>query len=212
MLKLYNRLPDSVTVDGKRYKCDFDFRNVLLMLDMMQRDDLLPDAREYLCVRCITSISHRMPPKTVRNLYNGINALLFDKAPEGDGKRITSFEQDAGLIRSAFRQEYGIDLFREKLHWMEFTELLQNLPEGNRYEEVLGIRSRPMPAPTKYNAKEREWLMKAKQSVALHLTEAEAAKKYDKDVEKIFSGIFGMIKKAEGQTEAPKEVNTDNGE
>ena len=85
---------------------------------------------------------------------------------------------------------------------MEFTELLQNLPEGNRYEEVLGIRSRPMPAATKYNQKEREWLMKAKQQCALHLTEQEAAKKYDNDVGNIFAGLISMI---------PKEV-TNNGE
>ena len=102
------------------------------------------------------------------------------------------------MIRSAFRQEYGIDLFREKLHWLEFKELLQNLPDGNRYEEVIGIRARPLPAPTKYNAKEREWLMKAKQSVALHLTEQEQEKKYDADVGKIFAGLMSMIPKDGG--------------
>ena len=203
-LKLYDHLPDRVTVNGKRYRCNFDFRNILRMMDIMQRDDLLPESRDYLCVRCVCRISHRMPPRTVSEIYNGINALLFEKAPEGDSKRITSFEQDAGLIRSAFRQVYGIDLFRTKLHWMEFTELLQNLPEGNRYEEVLGIRSRPIPAATKYNAKEREWLIKAKQQFRLHLTEAEAAKKYDKDVSRIFTGILSMM--------SPKEVNEKNGE
>ena len=202
-LKLYDRLPDRVTVNGKQYKCDFDFRNILRMMDIMQREDLLPESRDFLCVRCVCRISHRMPPRTVSEIYNGINALLFEKAPEGDSKRITSFEQDAGLIRSAFRQEYGIDLFRENLHWFEFTELLQNLPEGNRYEEVLGIRSRPLPAPTKYNAKEREWLLKAKAQCALHLTEAEAEKKYDRDVGNVFAGLMSLI---------PKEVKQENGE
>ena len=104
------------------------------------------------------------------------------------------------MIRSAFRQVYRIDLFRDHVHWLEFTELLQNLPEGNRYEEVLGIRARPLPAPNKYNAKEREWLLKAKQQCSLHLTEKEAAKKYDRDVGNVFSGLMSMI---------PKEVNTD---
>ena len=86
---------------------------------------------------------------------------------------------------------------------MEFTELLQGLPDGNRYEEVLNIRSRPIPAATKYNQKEREWLMKAKQQCAIHLTEAEAARKYDKDVGNIFAGLMGMI---------PKEVKKTDGE
>lgn len=190
-LKLFDRLPDGVTVDGKFYKCDFDFRNVLKMLDIMQRDDLIPDARDYLCAKCVCNA-----PKNAGNVYNALCAMLFEKAPEGGNKqRITSYEQDAGLIRSAFRQVYRIDLFRERLHWLEFVELLTNLPDGNRYEEVLGIRARPMPAPTKYNQKEREWLMQAKQSVAIHLTEKEAEKKYDTDVGRIFAGLMSMMQK-----------------
>lgn len=204
MLKLYERLPDSITVDGKTYKCDLDFRNVLRMLDIMQRDDIVPDARDYLCVRCCV----KNAPVSASRLYAGLCSMLFPDAPGTGLKRLTSYEQDAGMIRTAFRQVYGIDLFRDELHWFEFTELLQNLPEGNRYEDVIGIRARPIPAPTKYNAKEREWLMQAKQSVALHLTEKEQERKYDADVSKVFAGFMGMIQTA--QT-AEKEVKT-NGE
>ena len=188
-MKLFEYLPDGVEVDGKKYKLDFDFRNVLKMLEIIGNDDLLPDARDYIALKCLTK-----HPRNVKNVLDAVKGLLFEKKP-ATGDRVTSFEQDAGLIRSAFRQVYHIDLFREKLHWLEFTELLHNLPEGNRYEEVLGIRSRPMPAATKYNAKEREWLMKAKQQYALHLTEAEAAKKYDRDVGNIFTGLMSMIPK-----------------
>lgn len=202
MLKLYERLPDSVTVDGKRFKCDFDFRNVLKLLEIMQRDDLYIDARDYLCARCVC----KKAPKNAAKLYVALCDLLFPKAPETGGKRLTSYEQDAGLIRSAFRQVYGIDLFRAHLHWFEFTELLQNLPEGNRYADVVGIRARPMPAPNKYNAKEREWLMQAKQSVALHLSGKEQERKYEADVSKVFAGFMGMIRKAQAADQ--KEVNT----
>jgi len=198
MMRLYDSLPKGVTVDGRFYKCDFDFRNVLKMLDIMQHDDILPNARDYLCAKCVCK-----PPKNASRVYNEICTVLFEKNPETDGKRLTSFEQDAALIRAAFRQVYGIDLFRDRLTWFEFMELLQGLPEGNRYEEIIGIRARPLPAPTKYNAKEREWLMKAKQSCALHLTEQEAQKKYDKDVSRIFAGLMSMIQ---------KEVNNENGE
>lgn len=204
MLKLFERLPDSITVDGKRYKCNFDFRNVLKMLEIMQRDDILPDARDYLCVRCCV----KNAPKNAAKVYSVLCSTLFPNAPETGGKRLTSYEQDAGLIRTAFRQVYGIDLFRDNLHWLEFTELMQCLPEGNRYEETIGIRARPMPAPTKYNAKEREWLMKAKQSVALHLTEKEQERKYETDVSNVFAGLMGMIQKAQ---QGAKEVNNIDG-
>ena len=197
MIRLFERLPDSVTADGRKYKCDFDFRNVLKMLEIMQREDIAPDARDYLCARCLCR-----PPKNAGNVYRALCDLLFEKTPETGGKRLTSYEQDAGLIRTAFRQVYHIDLFRDRLHWLEFMELLCNLPEGNRYSETIGIRARPLPAPNKYNQKEREWLMKAKQSVALHLNEKEQEKKYDADVSRIFNGLLSMI---------PKEVEQ-NGE
>ena len=201
MLRLFDSLPDSITVDGKRYKCDFDFRNVLRMLETMQREDLIPDARDYLCAKCVCNA-----PKNAGKVYNELCSVLFEKRPETGEKRLTSYEQDAGLIRSAFRQVYGIDLFRDKLHWFEFIELLQNLPEGNRYEEIIGIRARPLPAPNKYNQKEREWLLKAKQSVALHLNEKEQEKKYDSDAGRIFAGIMSMIPQEQ------KEVTNSNGE
>lgn len=204
MLKLFERLPDSITVDGKRYKCDFDFRNVLKMLEIMQREDIYPDARDYLCAKCV--IRHKKPPKNARNVYNALCSVLFPKAAQGGTERLTSYEQDAALIRAAFRQVYNIDLFRAHIHWFEFTELLQYLPTGCRYEETIEIRARPMPAPNKYNVKEREWLLKAKQSVALHLNEQEQAKKYDADVSKVFSGFMGMIAKA--QAAEAKEVKT----
>lgn len=200
MLKLFERLPDSITVDGKRYKCNFDFRNVLKMLEIMQRDDILPDARDYLCARCLCNA-----PKNASRVYTALCATLFPNAPETGGKRLTSYEQDAALIRTAFRQVYGIDLFRDNLHWFEFTELLQFLPDGCRYEETIGIRARPMPAATKYNAKEREWLLKAKQSVALHLSDKEQERKYETDVSNVFAGVLGMMRKAQA---AEKEVKT----
>ena len=204
MIKLFERLPDSITVDGKRYKCNFDFRNVLKMLDIMQHDDIYPDARDYLCARCVCNA-----PKNAGNVYRALCDVLFEITPETGAKRLISYEQDAGLIRSAFRQVYGIDLYRDKLHWFEFRELLQYLPDGNRYEETIGIRARPMPSPTKYNQKEREWLLKAKQQVALHLTDREQAVKYENDVSKVFSGFMGMIRKA--QAAESKEVSNNNG-
>ena len=197
-MKLFERLPDSITVDGKRFKCDFDFRNVLKLLDLMQREDIYPDARDYHCARCV--VRHRIPAKTVSKVYGALCDLLFEKPVETGGKRLTSYEQDAPLIRAAFKQVYGIDLFHDRLTWFEFCDYLRGLPDGNRYEEVIGIRARPLPAPTKYNAKEREWLMKAKQSVAIHLDEQEQAKKYDSDVSRIFAGLMSMI---------PKEVKQD---
>ena len=193
-MKLQDTLPNGVTVDGRFYKLDFDFRNVLRMMDELDRDDVMPEARAYNALKCLTN-----RPKNVPKVLEAVKGLLFQEKPKKDAQKVTDFVQDAGMIRAAFRQAYGIDLYRDRLHWIEFSELLNAIPEGSRYAEVVGIRVRPMPAPTKWNAQEREWLLKAKADVAIHLSEKEQAKKYQEDVAKVFSGLMGIIAKGSEQ-------------
>ena len=189
-MKLQDTLPDGVTVDGRFYRLDFDFRNVLRMIDILDDDDLMPDAQEYNAIRCLTK-----HPRNVHKVLEAVKVLLFDHSPKKDSQKVTDFVQDAGMIRAAFRQAYGIDLYTEKLHWIAFTELLNAIPEGNRYAEVVGIRASPIPAPTKWNAEERQWLLKAKAEYAIHLSDKEQQRRYQDDVAKIFSGLMGMLSK-----------------
>lgn len=190
-MKLQDRLPDSVTVKGKRYKLDLDFRNVLNLMETLGRDDLIPEARSYMALKCVL----RHVPRDHINILAEVKRLLFGASTPSDGKRLTDFQQDADLIRAAFRQTYHIDLYRDKLHWLEFTVLLGNLPEGSRYSEILGIRARPMPKATKYNAEERQWLAKAKATYALKVNAEEAQANYQKGVHDLFLALKGMTKR-----------------
>lgn len=172
MLNLFEHLPDWIIIDGKRYRLNLDFRNVLRMMEVMSRNDLLAEARNYRALKCVM----RRVPKDITQAMKAVNQLLFPKTeskPSKPGPAVTDYKQDADLIRAAFLQSYGINLWRDKLHWFEFTALLQNLPDGSRYTDIIGIRSRPMPEPTKFNAKEREWLAEAKARYALIKTEEE---------------------------------------
>lgn len=184
-MKLYERLPNRVKAGGRAYRLNLDFRNVLRMMDIMARDDLMPAARAWLALRCVM----RRPPKHPEALLDAVRAMLFPARKGGDAKRVTSFDQDADLIRAAFRQAYGIDLYRAKLHWLEFSALLAALPEGSRYSDVLGIRARPMPAATKYNQQERDWLARAKAACALEMDEKERARAYEQGVKALFAGL-----------------------
>ena len=82
--KLFDRLPDGVTVDGRFYKCDFDFRNVLKMLEIMRRDDLEFAARDYHCAKCV--FRGHLPLSRAAKVYSAICSVLFEKTPENDGK------------------------------------------------------------------------------------------------------------------------------
>lgn len=188
-MKLQDRLPDGVTVDGKFYKCDFDFRNVLKMIEVLDREDLMPEAKAYKALSFV-----QKHPKNAVQVLEAVKGLLFKAPRKTGGQKVTDFIQDAGLIRAAFRQAYGIDLYRAKLHWIEFTELLNAIPEGSRYSEVVGIRARPMPAATKWNQHEREWLSKAKADVRLEVSEEEQKRNYERDVGNIAAFLMGWAK------------------
>lgn len=199
-MKLQDRLPEHITIGRKRYRVDLDFRNVLRMMEELARNDLLPAARDWRALHCVM----RRPPRDTQAALAAIRAICFPAADTPpDGKKVTSFEQDADLIRAAFRQTYRIDLWRDRLHWIEFSALLAGLPEGSRYSEIIGIRARPMPKATKYNAEERKWLSEAKARYAIRMTEDEVRASYDRGVLDVFHALLGMAKK---QAQETKEV------
>ena len=191
-MKLQDRLPDGVTVDGKFYRMDFDFRNVLRMLDVLD-EDLMPEAKAYNALKCLCR-----RPRNAEKVCEAVKALLFRGAHRKPGQKVTDWTQDAPLIRAAFRQAYGIDLYRERLHWIEFTELMSAIPSGNRYSEIVGIRAREIPAPTNWNQKEREWLIRAKADVALETTEAEQKEQYARDAANIGRLLMSMAEGSDG--------------
>ena len=188
-MKLYERLPNCIEIDGRKYRLNLDFRNVLKMMDVMQRKDIVPLARDYLTLKCVMY----RPPKDYRKVLYHVMLFLFGENKHMEEKRVTSFAQDADMIRAAFMQEYGINLFRAKLHWFEFTALLYNLPNGNKYTEVIGIRSKPIPPATKYNQAEREELIKAKAAYAIEYTEEERERNYNNALKRVFSDMKTII-------------------
>ena len=186
-MRLQDRLPEGVTVNGKFYRMDFDFRNVLKMIEVLDRDDMIPEAQAY---KALSFLQKR--PKNAVKVLEAVKSLLFKAPRKKGGQKVTDWVQDAPLIRAAFMQAYRIDLYRDKVHWIEFTELLNAIPEGNRYSEIVGIRARPMPEPTKWNQKEREWLLRAKADYALELTEKEQAEQHQRDIANIASVLMAM--------------------
>lgn len=155
------------------------------MIDILMQDDLTDEAREWLAMRCICK-------RPVNGMLPAVKKLLFPQDVKKTRERIMDYAQDADLICAAFQQAYGINLYKEKLHWFRFSCLLSCLPEGTRYNDVLSIRARPIPEPTKYNTEERNWLIQAKAKVRLRKTEKEIEDKYQQDVANIAAVLMGM--------------------
>jgi hypothetical protein len=194
-MMLHEKLPDSVTVNGRRYRLDLDFRNVLRMMDVMDRKDLLPGARAYVALKCVM----KRPPKDAAPVLAAVNTLLFPARKKSENReKLTDLKQDADLIRAAFLQSYGVNLWRDRLHWFEFSGLLACIPGGSRYADIIGIRARPMPEATKYNAKEREWLMKAKAEYAVEMTAEEQERSYQEGLHNMAMSLLAIAQKGGG--------------
>lgn len=195
-MRLFDPLPDGVTVRGRKVRCDFDFRNVLRMLWTLSREDLTDEARIALAAGCVV----KRPRKDAAEIVREATRVLFGETrAKSTHERVTDFDQDADYIRAAFLQEYGINLFRDRLHWCEFSTLLSCLPEGSRYTEILGIRSRPMPKPTKYNQEERKWLAKAKADFALKLTDREREEKLKDSLRSVALSLLSLAETGGGE-------------
>lgn len=193
-MKLTDQLPYKIRVGRRTYRLKPDFRCVLKMFDILQDKNLTETARVYLACKAI--VKH--PPRDIRRqmvvFLLARNTIIKPPKHTGKGEKVTDFDQDADMIRAAFRQAYGIDLFRAKLHWQEFTELLNNLPDGTRYADIIDIRSKPLPEATKWNGKQRQALIEAKMKFALDKSEDERAKSYNRGVNMLANSLLMMAK------------------
>ena len=109
-----------------------------------------------------------------KKMTDVVNEILdklinFDKNTSDTEAETISFDQDAPYIYAAFRQAYGIDLFKEqgKLQWWEFVSLLGALPSDTRLSDIIDIRTRPVPAPNGRNQEQISALLKLKAQYAI---------------------------------------------
>lgn len=170
-MNLCDDLPYSVEIGGKQYKLTPAFDNVLQMFAQTNDPALTDIEKAELMIYYLADNA----PITAEALTAIFNALFTVQPKEVSGPKAFDFVQDADLIYAGFMQAYHIDLIDQqgKLHWWKFSALLQGLPENTRFREVVNLRMRPLPEPTKYNSKERAALIKAKQAVALKITAEE---------------------------------------
>lgn len=197
-MKLHERLPRWVRVGKRRYWLKTDFRHVLRMFDILGDKRISERARVYLALCEIVRNPPRREDDQVAVYLAARMTLIPPKNGKEPGERVTDFVQDADMIRAAFRQAYGIDLYKARLHWIEFTELLNNLPSGTRYSEIIDIRSRPLPEATKYNGKQRTALIEAKMKYAIEKSEEEVTRSYNRGVNNLANSLLKMAREGSG--------------
>ncbi len=177
-MNIYDDYPNSVVIDGKQYNLNLSYDRVLMAVDL--QDDATMTIQDRTETQCVLLLErgYKDLPKTTREQQKLLTAV-FDLLPKGErtGEKYIDFHQDAAMIRSAFFR-IGVDLLKDKIHFLQFLELLADLPKDTALMRVVDIRSKPIPAPTEHNREYIKALTEAKARVAIRYSEQEAQERF----------------------------------
>lgn len=178
-MNIYDEYPTSVEIDGEPVYLNLDYDRVLRVIDIQERADLT--AADKITAQCAWLLADPDElPQDVQTMAR-IVAEVFDLFPKSTepatGERFIDFHQDAGMIRSAFFR-IGVDLLTDKIHFLRFLELLADLPKDTALMRTIELRQRPIPKPNGHNQEEIAALVKAKQRVAIQMSEDERRRRF----------------------------------
>jgi hypothetical protein len=149
---LLEKLPTEVSIGGKSYNINSDFRSFIIFEKIITDNTLSSQEKVKKSVDLFYGIEQ---PKDIEEAFN---AILFyytcgeetkkEKKVKKNGdviikpKKIYSFEYDAPYIYAAFLTQYNIDLNDIKyMHWWKFQALFQGLENHNKIVEIMGYRA-----------------------------------------------------------------------
>jgi hypothetical protein len=131
-----------ISSDGNTYVINPDFHVVLACLERLQdpdRNDL--EKASYLSHHFFL----KKTPPDMGGLFtafvSGTSSTSGEADEENNSEPLMDFQQDSGVLYASFRQTYGINLLTDKLHWIEFQELLSALGPDTPFGKRVQLRS-----------------------------------------------------------------------
>ncbi len=142
-----NIILDKLPTDYEGLKIETNFRSFILFELLMQDTKVNKEDKVALAV----NLFYKEVPQDIEKAVNGIlwfysggniEKKQVKKQEKTNNNRIYSYEHDAGLIYSAFKHDYGIDLNEiEYLHWWKFKSLFECLNEENKICKYMEYRA-----------------------------------------------------------------------
>ena len=159
MNMLTDSLPDTLTISGRAYPIDTDFRVWIQYELLLTSGSELNDDEIFEEILHLVFPQQRPPERCEAETAEQI--MWFYRCGKDEKKRsdnnddedIFSYDYDDGYIVAAFKQQYGIHLNHSKLHWWEFHAYMLALSENTEFVRIMGIRAMKinpkLPAETK---------------------------------------------------------------
>ena len=187
-MTLYDPLIHDIEYQGKKIELCLSWNRVLECLDMLEDERFTPMQRVEYCLERLCIGKYPVEEQLLVQIFKAI----FPKKKKKNHGKYMDYTQDRGLIIAAFWQTYGI------------LDLVQGLPSNTRLAEVINIRARPMPKPTKYNAEERKELARLKEEVKLDISAKEKEENLQDGLKKIAAFLIQTAKRGDLKRQTEK--------
>ena len=164
-----NILINNFTFKDKKIELNLAYNRVLKFYKLMKDENASNQEKIKITLKLfvknydeIASLSFNDKSEIIKIIHNDFVEIKSKKS--SNDKNILDFEKDFTFIYSSFMQDYQIDLYDhvDKLDWRKFIYLFVGLSDKTKIIQVMSIRAREMPKPTKYNSEEISQLYKLK--------------------------------------------------
>lgn len=191
-MRMYSKLPQSVKINGEKYKINTDFRLFIEFEERMETEEQVELGR------VIFKALDKFYPAFFEILDKELLKEAIDKflwfyscgkkkiktsqeSKKNIGSRIFSYKYDSDLIWSAYHDK-GYDLTVDKIHWWKFRAIWNSLPKDCEFCVVMGYRN--------YTGNDKD-MLELKEAYKLPLSKFEISEKERHDK------IFNQLKKFE---------------
>lgn len=194
-------LSNEFSYQGKSYKLDLSFDTVISFYQLLDDEHFTAEEKVSIASEMFFGFEPKNPEFTI-SAFEQISSYLRqqpygndieeDTGTDMQGNSISavkyySFTQDAEAIYSSFREQYGINLLKEKgkMHWDEFKALFAGLSDKTYMSRIIQIRMRDT---SELKGQELTDALNAKQYYELNENKTEEAR------EQQFTGFMNTLK------------------
>ncbi len=164
-----NTLTSSFDFKGQKIELNLAYNRVLKFYKLMKDAEASNQEKIKITLKLfiknydeIASLSFNDKSEIIKIIHNDFIEIKSKKS--SNDKNILDFDKDFTFIYSSFMQDYNIDLYNQVdiLDWRKFIYLFVGLSDKTKIMQVMSIRAKEMPKPTKYNSEEISQLYKLK--------------------------------------------------
>lgn len=200
--------PNFVKVGDKRYKINTSYKIAIECNEIAQNTKIGDYERGLAIIYCLFGEEGLNSHEDWRKLIKAGRKYLLLGKEEKTSENETSepdfdYVEDMGYVKASFMYDYGIDLDKEpNMHWWTFSNLLNGLSNSELgtcciLNRVRNLRNLDLSQIK--DAKERNRLAKAKESVRLiprEIKEVKYTKQENESINKFYEEV-GILRKEE---------------